>query len=98
MTKQENKNRYQTLYSHFFLINKDGKTLLAASHRRPVAGFPVLCFLPILNDFFKLDASKVVATIKQKKYCNWCERLLTNEEVRYCTAIDCNNRNKDFQQ
>lgn len=66
MTKSEMKATYPARFSHFFLINHEGKTKLAGSQRRPVKGFPVYCYLPMENDFFKLDAADVVCSIKQK--------------------------------
>ena len=89
MTKQKLKQEWQQLFSHFYLINRNGKTVLAAFFAKyHYKAKNVLAYLPFENDFFNIKSETIQAVIKIKTCHKSCSPSDYKEGGK-CEAMGC---------
>jgi len=71
------------------LINRNGKTVLGATYRRPqIPATATLMFLPLEKEYFLIEAKTILATVKKKSCGKSCSPSDYREGGK-CEAMGC---------
>lgn len=64
MTNEQLAKGYAAIFPVHFLFNSKGKTFLAGTQRKPFAGDSCFAFVPMEDDFKKVQEQSIVAIIR----------------------------------
>lgn len=89
MTKENLQKNWPRLFSHFYLISRNGKTVIGASYAKyHHKAKDVLIYLPFEKDFFNIKRETVQAVIKIKSCGKSCSPSDYREGGK-CEAMRC---------
>lgn len=68
MTNADLQKKYSAIFPVHILFNNNGKTILAGTQYQPNELKSCFAYAPMLDDFTKVPAGSVVATIRIKNF------------------------------